>query len=97
MSAAKHTPGPWIAVGGWVEHPDDDIPDICVCDPACFAQGDRSDAEMCANARLIAAAPELLKALQRALPTLIKDTSSKGKVNYWSAKDAIAMATGGKA
>lgn len=61
---SKHTPGPWIAVGAWVEHPDDSIPDICTCDQVNIGQEGRSDEEMRANARLIAAAPELLEAAQ---------------------------------
>ena len=31
---SEHTPEPWVAVGAWVEHPDDDVADICSCDPA---------------------------------------------------------------
>lgn len=60
--SAQHTPGPWIAVGAWVEHPDDSIPDICTCDPEDMGQEGRSDKEIRANARLIAAAPDLLEA-----------------------------------
>jgi hypothetical protein len=59
----RHTPGPWIAVGFWVEHPNDKRPDICNCDPRSMDQEGRSDAEILANARLIAAAPDLLEAL----------------------------------
>ena len=66
----KHTKGPWVAVGTWVEHPDDDIADICSCNPASLGQEppnvkERSYDEMCANARLIAAAPEMLSILKR--------------------------------
>ena len=60
----QHTPGPWIAVGTWVEHPDDNTPDICNCNPFHMMPTSRSHEEACANARLIAAAPELLAALQ---------------------------------
>jgi hypothetical protein len=61
----KFTPGPWIAVGSFVEHEDDRIADICACNPAVFESSiSRSDSEMCANARLIAAAPALYSALQ---------------------------------
>ena len=64
---SKHAPGPWYAVGTWVEHPDDDVPDICVCDPFYMGQkhvspDDLAQAE--ANARLIAAAPDMLLAIQ---------------------------------
>lgn len=33
---------------------------------------------------------ELVNALNLALPHLLKDTSSHGKANYWTAKDALA-------
>ena len=61
----SYTPGPWVAVGGWVEHPDDDVADICTCDIELMEQGKlgRSSDEITANARLIAAAPEMLEAL----------------------------------
>lgn len=60
-----HTPGRWIAVGRWVEHMDDNTPDICNADPAAMGQEGRSDAECCANARLMAAAPALLAEVRR--------------------------------
>lgn len=94
VSAGKHTPGPWISVGAWVEHPDDDVADICSCDPATINQEHlgRGDSEICANARLIAAAPDMLDALQfvtsasRILPEAMLKV----------AKDAIAKALGEK-
>lgn len=59
------TPGPWIAVGDWVEHPSEDVADICTCDPRFLDQeGRREDAEMRANAKLIAAAPDMYEALK---------------------------------
>lgn len=64
---SEHTRGQWIAVGAWVEHPDDDVADICSCDPATINQEHlgRGDSEICANARLIAAAPDLLEVCRR--------------------------------
>ncbi len=61
-----YTPGPWVAVGFWVEHPDDKRADICTCAPEALGQGhlQRSDTEVVANAKLIAAAPDLLEALK---------------------------------
>ena len=92
----KPTPGPWIAVGSWVEHPDDTVADICVCDTMLFSQGhlNRSEEEESANARLIAAAPELLEALQT-LPQSLSSTDED--LNRWMEKAwaAIAKATGG--
>jgi hypothetical protein len=68
MSA--HTPGPWNMVeasGGWLIGPrETDGPDY-VGDVHRLAKG-RSDEESEANARLIATAPELLRALRDALP-----------------------------
>ena len=59
----KHTPGPW-RTGGLPQHapivyaPDD----YAICDTKTF-HGRRSSGESEANARLIAAAPDMLKAL----------------------------------
>ncbi len=98
---SKHTPGSWIAVEAWVEHPDDSIPDICNCDMGV----DRSYEEARANAHLIAAAPDLLEALVHAenaladyVPTIEKSGAS---LNYGhhvlrQARAAIAKATGDK-
>lgn len=67
MSAAKHTPGPW-----WVT--DSGVRDaggyICHTNKAQRYEGqderyERETAERAANARLIAAAPELLEALSQ--------------------------------
>lgn len=58
------TPGPWVAVGWQVEVCDDNVPDICNTDPETFGQHGRSSDERCANARLIAAAPDLLEVLR---------------------------------
>lgn len=71
----KHTPGPWIAVGGWVEHPEDSVADICICDPILlWAMGEnelvRPADEIYANARLIAAAPEMLDLLRELMEHL---------------------------
>lgn len=63
MSAA-HTPGPWkIDEGNWIWGPDG-FP-IAACDPGAFEHNRAG--ECCANADLIAAAPELLGALQAIL------------------------------
>tara|TARA_R110000868_G_scaffold12616_1_gene59910 strand:- start:1777 stop:2049 length:273 start_codon:yes stop_codon:yes gene_type:complete len=62
----SHTPGTWYAVGYWVEHDDDSVADICTCDPADMGQDHlgRTPEEIEANARLIAAAPDLLNAVR---------------------------------
>jgi hypothetical protein len=90
MRQFSHTPGPWVAVGEWVEHPDSDIPDICRCDPEAMDQEHlgRSYFEAAANARLIAAAPELLAAAQRALRVLKTQGESVRPSNVLGALEA---------
>ena len=94
---AQHTPGPWIGAGPsfgdplpryttsimteW-EHEDDGFIDICAF------PFHHHDGENEANARLIAAAPELLEALQAIIDTGL----STSKIT--AAKKAIAKATG---
>jgi hypothetical protein len=60
------TTGPWVAVGGMVEHENDKVADICSCYPDNFQQGHlkRSEQEIAANAKLIAVAPVMLSVLQ---------------------------------
>jgi len=93
----KHTRGPWIAVGAWVEHPNDEVADICSCDPAAMGQAHlkRSVAETYANARLIAAAPSLLKALQAIVDQEQHDGSPETHMHDMAdiARAAIAGAT----
>jgi len=90
----RHTPGPWIAVGFWVEHPNDKRPDICNCDPRSMDQEGRSDAEILANARLIAAAPDLLEALKDMLDGHEDACTGYGEGAADKARSAIAKATG---
>ena len=61
----QHTPGPWFAVCRMVEV-DDDHADICSTNPDLFGQGHLAPPieEQQANARLIAAAPDMLAMLQ---------------------------------
>jgi hypothetical protein len=92
----KHTPGPWIAVGTYVEHPNDKKADICTCDTALIGQGHlgRSYEEECANARLIAAAPEMLEALRLIAETEWVDVALDPQRAVRLARAAIARATG---
>jgi len=92
---AKHTPGPWIAVGLWVEHSDDRVADICNCNTNAMSQEHlgRSNKEMAANARLIAAAPEMLEALQE----LVGWVTTAPQKYVDAANAAIAKATGNDA
>ena len=86
---SKHTSGPWtvrnIASKDAYVGPaaDGGAPNVAIIPKRIT----RSNDEQQANARLIAAAPELLEALQQALPQLI------GRA-YLDARAAIAKATG---
>ena len=60
-TSTNGTPQPWIAAGFLVEHPRDDIADICSCNPADFGQIDRDPREISANARRIAACVNALR------------------------------------
>jgi len=92
--AAKHTPGPWSAL----RHEPGDTIIIADMDGGCddlaevFYSGratvQQPHDEALANARLIAAAPDLLAALQEALPAIAN------RERHNRAKDAIAKATG---
>lgn len=93
--STQHTPGPWSIApqiaheGLWVESAGDEPEEICLCSPATVP----SD-ECRANARLIAAAPELLDALEGFHP---KNTKAPGDLaRAWEkARAAIAKARGG--
>lgn len=79
----QHTPGPWTAfkdmLGKWhVDHEDGH----------CIIQGEKAEA----NARLIAAAPELLAALQNLLDADMTSESAIKVVH--NARIAIAKAKG---
>jgi hypothetical protein len=62
MSNNQHTPGPWKEVDGFIvggPWADGEFHDIC--DPRCAPPDDDNIGMINANARLIAAAPDLLK------------------------------------
>jgi len=101
MSGA-HTPGPWISVGARIEHADDGVIDIADFDPCCMGmcQDGRGHAEIRANARLCAAAPDLLEALQDLFIDCMACDYNDGFNTSPLAKKvraAIAKATGGAA
>lgn len=56
MKRFKHTPSPWINVGGWVDAENNGI----ICSLSASMKSEDVDE---ANANLIAAAPELLESL----------------------------------
>ena len=91
---SKHTPGPWILkFGKGILH------DYIIRGPngwpvACFEHYKQATKkETKANARLIAAAPELLEALERLMVEcdLVSDNALEA---YTKARAAIAKATG---
>ena len=82
MSETKHTPGPWVAENSSVIGPDNKI--ICGCIRGSIDR--KSHEEDCATARLIAAAPDLLEALQRMIaldPPLTGNPSHSALVKFW--------------
>jgi hypothetical protein len=85
MTDSKHTPGPWVIdpcgdILGNRNTPTDNGLICGMCE-------DRRDAEGAANARLIAAAPELLAALKEARSWLIDADGGYG--TYDTEIDAV--------
>ena len=107
--SAKHTPGPWHWVGNTLE-PVEKNPNNSAVYSILNAEGGYgfvlSDfkatcAELDADRQLIAAAPELLKALQKMLPLYRKaigliDPNTDTSLTI-DAHNAIVKATGGQA
>jgi hypothetical protein len=91
-----HTPGPWDYDMEYIVAPDPGgrHPDIYIAEIAHSDDEGRiaSPRQQDANRRLIAAAPELLEALQHLLAVLDTD-EQPGKANLYPARDAIAKAT----
>ena len=93
---AKHTPGPWEAVGNLVRSPMVQPQglskgvQIAECRDAYFLSHTE---ESKANARLIAAAPELLEALQE-MVSLVEMVIPFDGPQQRKARAAIAKATG---
>lgn len=92
--STKHTPGPWMVL------PSVQPGQFCILtehgpriDVACTYGFERTPRE--ANARLIAAAPELLEALQRLQACYSSSHSPSVRESCWlQARSAIAKATG---
>jgi hypothetical protein len=89
-----HTPGPWKIFDGWGAKWAplsivDSIPDVdgkCVANCICHLSSTNDNAE--ANARLIAAAPEMLEALE----SLVKTTKDSGLGVFNDEHDALQLA-----
>ena len=92
----KHTAGPWETME--MPGPQSDI--VCQAETGqrvCEFPYGLSDGEDAANARLIAAAPDLLEALERTLSWLASypgEACMSEKGPYAQARAAIAKATG---
>lgn len=106
MSESKFTPGPWMASGtkalgvAEVTAPEQDHPRFYICSiPYSPTPPPNPDRE--ANARLIAAAPDLLEVCRRLLVEPDETFANPDKVlaelvPIWkAAKAAVAKATGG--
>ncbi len=94
MDVVKYTPGPWMpfsnSIGVGVTPVDDGESDICRCDNNWDERGQETHQ---ANARLIAAAPELLEACEGLVANLTEgDFVSETRVE--AARAAIAKALG---
>jgi hypothetical protein len=101
---SKHTPKPWLG------RPYNDPVGICGCDEVGLqiafvtSPDEKRRDELKANARLIAAAPELLEELKKARAEIWRLLDAKGiepkQAREWpeivSADAAIAKATGGE-
>jgi hypothetical protein len=95
---SKHTPGPWVArrnVAFWEINPVNildkgpyTVGDVCASDP------ERPDGGLQeANAKLIAAAPDLLDALQR-IAVRLREMDDATDLDLRVVEDAIQKATG---
>jgi hypothetical protein len=90
-----HTTGPWRIVGGTEIR---DANGSIVCDTATYPCAIPNRPED--NARLIAAAPDLLDALQTLLARIKHDSTAMQRFTFDEvkvARDAITKATGGAA
>lgn len=65
LDALSITKPGWFAVGQMIEHEDDNTPDIACFDPTIFNQGPRSNREATDNAKVCAAAPQMLELLAK--------------------------------
>jgi len=83
----NHTPGPWHCNGQTVYGPltDGDRDYICTC-------GDVVHDEHAANARLIAAAPELVAALRAIVNTVTHPKSTKNEMRLIAEECRAALA-----
>lgn len=95
MSAAKHTPGPWVKRSGILTGADGSY---VVADSLGLGLGsDGGDGVSTANARLIAAAPDLLQELVNIANADTAEWDDRSEFEAWAknrARAAIRKATG---
>ncbi len=90
MADTKHTPGPWRVETGYPSVSSRQAPDLALCNDQAIPMSERL-----ANARLIAAAPCLLAALQAVVAWMdAPDESAFSDEQLAQARAAIAKATG---
>ena len=99
---SKHTPGPWVVVGSRTKYVEARLvgslmQEVAACGPTLADEGYGQQQE--ANARLIAAAPDLLEALQDIAEYWNQDQNEAAMADAcWhaihTARAAIAKATG---
>ena len=90
--SGKHTPGPWRAVSMWADDADSVVAEtswFCVMVEPSLHDYENKEVDE-ANARLIAAAPEMLEALK----ACAQFADGKGMVNGVNILAAIAKAEG---
>lgn len=92
MSAAQHTPGPWTSQAGIIRTAGGAVA-ILPNGLYCVRSAARNADENQANARLIAAAPELLAGLEQVLHWIDCDCD-RSKHSLEAARAAIAKAKG---
>jgi hypothetical protein len=95
----KHTPGPWNCNRASAAGREIIVSEVSPVDVAVLSHRDKSQSEITANAYLIAAAPDLLNALQAIVKSLA-DQDDEGMIEHAQqmidARSAIAKATGEK-
>jgi hypothetical protein len=102
MTEAKHTQGPWMIIHSYNIVAENGRRGIASAGG--YQNNQKTEAvhaENCANARLIAAAPDLLAALKIALPYVESfdgdNADRQTKANAATVRAAIARATGSEA
>jgi hypothetical protein len=96
----NHSPGPWaidVDISGWMFSDPDEVIVAKIDNPDWYDDGAMPNNQTCeANARLIAAAPDLLAALQAVIRHYGTTNFMQDAEPFNTARAAIAKATGGQ-